>query len=67
MEQSDIELARFKAATDEIDTVIRRDTTGNGGTLCMTRNVRDAIYYYNGNGRFKWLKQIIHTLRYGCD
>jgi hypothetical protein len=67
MEQGDIELARFKAAMDEIDTVIRRGTTGNGGTLCATKAVREGIYYYQGDGHCRWLRQFIHTLRYGCD
>jgi hypothetical protein len=67
MEQSDIELARLKAASDQIDAVIRSRPSGNGGTLCATKAVRNGIYYYQGKGRFKWLRQFIHTLRYGCD
>lgn len=67
MQQSDIDLARLKAATDQIDAVFRSRPSGNGGTVCLTGNLRDSMYDYQGNGRFKWLKQFIHTLRYGCD
>lgn len=67
MEQSDIDLALLRAAKDQIDAVIRSRPSGNGGTICPPKAVMDAIYYYHGDGRCRWLRQFIHTLRYGCD
>jgi hypothetical protein len=62
-----IDLARFKAAHDQIKAVIRARPSGNGGTICPPKAVRDGIYYYQGNSSCRWLRQLIHTLRYGCD
>jgi len=67
MEQSDINLIASQASPNQVDAIIRRSTSGHGGTICKPRNVRYAINDYHGDGRFKWLKKIIHTLRNSCD
>lgn len=67
MEQRDIQLVSDEATADQINAIMSRSAAGNIGTVCVSGHIRDSIYDYHGNGRFKWLKQFFHTLRYGCD
>jgi hypothetical protein len=67
MDKLDIDLIAPCATKEHAEEIMRRSRAGQMGTICPPRSVRESIYYYQGNGRFRWLRQLIHTLRYGCD
>lgn len=55
------------ASETQAKEITRRSNAGQLGTICSPRAVRESLYYYQGDGRCRWLRQLIHRLRYGCD
>lgn len=56
-----------QATEAQAKELARRSDAGQLGTICPPREVRESILRYQGDGRFHWLKRLMHSLRYGHE
>lgn len=63
IENGDIDIISPQALPDQVDAIIRRRAAGHVGTICVTGDVRDRIDHFDGNRRFKAIRNFLRALR----
>jgi len=63
MEHRDFNIISAQALPHQVDAIIRRRAAGHVGTIGISGDVRNRVDDFDGDVRFKLIRNLLRTLR----